>query len=417
MQSLTKDQLHAYAGSNGKYYSQFLARYQASPLFLSWNWAAFFFLPFWLAYRKLWKSLALILILQLLFILVISQLSIGTAIYNLSPSLILYSLEKAFDPLVLLIVLTPLSFISLAVVLLANSFYLNKAEETMLNREQGASNTGNDSLQIIGKSIPAIFVTILILFLIQLLAWALVDNRLTSLNELYAQTTTSDSADPTLSKSKEGKNKEPVQSAEIKKLKTQIASYSYNGKNTQELEEMLAPYDDISSLTTVDELHKPLESLLLNDEFTILSKLVDKKINIKQFAEHHNYELVKHAFKRENWGLLQFLSEKGGYSSQEIDLMRNTHSGDEGRALQIAIKENKPDIVRWMLKEKVPVKAKFYKGKSPLMLAVNVKSIEIIKLLLAKGANPNYKSLNGTSAASLAVETKDADIIELLSKK
>lgn len=58
---MTKEALQAYAEKKGDYYARFLTRYQLTPTFLSWNWMAFFFLPYWLAYRKLWWPLAAVL--------------------------------------------------------------------------------------------------------------------------------------------------------------------------------------------------------------------------------------------------------------------------------------------------------------------------------------------------------------------
>lgn len=398
MQTLTKENLQEYAGRNGQFYSQFLARYQASPFFLSWNWAAFFFLPLWLAYRKLWQPLGITLLLQFLIILAAMQLSIDY----------MYSYKsQLFSPIVLLLILTPVSFIAFGIMLLANSLYLRKAERVVQKQKSSTSNAVDNNLKTIGISRIAVFGAIVLSILLNLLAWLLAGNYPAQ----FSQDTTAYIAPES------EKDSKSAQLTEMTVLKEQLTSYTYQEDTVQELEKILAPYEDISSLSTADEIKEIVESLLLNDKFSTLTLFTDKKLSLKKFAEHHEYKIIRYAFEQKNWLLLKFLSEKGDYSLQEIDLMRNPSSSNESRALQYAIKDGDIDSFRWMIKEETPVIAKFYKGKSPLMLAVMAKNIDMIKLLLEKGADPNYKNHNGNSAISLALEIKNNEIISLFSAK
>lgn len=60
---ITEDNLFKFIGAkNLDYYAKVFRRNKEKDNFVSWNWAAFLFAPFWLAYRKMYGWLAIFLV-------------------------------------------------------------------------------------------------------------------------------------------------------------------------------------------------------------------------------------------------------------------------------------------------------------------------------------------------------------------
>lgn len=397
--TVTEEALHAYAGKNGEYYARFLTRYQRSATFLSWNWVAFFFLPIWLAYRKLWWPLVTIIGLEV----IVTYLATRMMITGLSP---VTFKSMTFDQLLLFPVIIVIGFIGLGIVLLANSFYLKQAAQHIHNSD-GELNTLHNK----GRSV---FAGILLFVLFggvsgAYFSWqVLLQGKGPSTLSGYVNDAEGSGFSTNLLSS----------ASSLKTLKTQLDAYNYHADTDHaELLGLLDAYDDLSYFNNNDQLlmGEIVYFPFREDDFALLQVLIDKRLNIEAIARSLNRDFLASARKDQRWAMMRFLIEKAGFKDGNKYLMKPA-SYDDRRPLQVAIKAGELSSVRWMIERNIPITAKYYKGLSPLMVAVKAKQPDIVRLLLAKGANPNYKDLQGQSAATLALEIDNEAIIALFAK-
>lgn len=377
MTPITKETLQTYLGKKDEYYAYFLTRYQLAPLFLSWNWVAFFFLPFWLAYRKLWRPLALMISLYLVVTLLSAHIISNRIIDAMFKS-------DLFDTLLLLATCVIILIISTGIALCANSLYLQQAEKYInaLAKKQKLNR-----LQSKGRSIIALIIIFIFL------------GVLGSYLSLQQQT---------LSLAIEEKG--------ISQLKEKLANYNNaSNQGVDVLAVLLAPYDDLTVFDDID-LEKIQSRAIHRQDIAILQLLMDKKwdIKAKHFTKNDFFEWL---YANKYWSIIAFLAKQHYFDSKTIALIKEINYKKK-KPLQSAIEQGNVDTVRWMIAQKIPVPAKYYRKEnesdnSPLILAVKENNPAMISLLLAHGANPNYKNSEGNSAAALAQRSNDNSVIAL----
>jgi len=391
--------LEAYAEKNGQYYAQFLKRSEHSKTFLSWNWSAFFFLPFWLAYRKLWIPFAVIVGLQCLLTLLISK-----AIYSLVNRNIYQDFEFGF--LVLFAALLLASLIAIGIVLLANSLYLRRAQKVIKQSKFAA----NKTLQGTGRSVVACTLSVILFALSGIfVSWYQARHL-----DAFEETTLSIENKNIESETSEAKNQ---LSDVMLSLETALGNITYYESEYQtEFNLLLDSHTDISSLNQSQSLVNIVERLMQFEDVDSLKRLHAKKIDLMTLEKHFDLDFLAWIQGKNFWKVAKFLQQDVNYKIDSEFLMQ-ANGYNEERPLQYAIKNEDIEAVTWMLEQTVPVKAKYFSGESPLLLAVKTKNLQVVDLLLARGADPRYKNLRGESALSVASELNLIEIVNRLESK
>ncbi len=92
------------------------------------------------------------------------------------------------------------------------------------------------------------------------------------------------------------------------------------------------------------------------------------------------------------------------------------YKNDSGQSmLSTAVKHDKKEIIRTLLKNKANVNIQDKQGKTPLIIACNNGNYELVKFLLKKGADINLKDNSGKNIIQqVKSNDKQIDIIALL---
>ena len=194
----------------------------------------------------------------------------------------------------------------------------------------------------------------------------------------------------------------------IKELKKELSSLVYREK-WKEAKELISKQDDLSTLSRVDYMFKVILTLIRYEKIDILEQLVDKNFSIPMVEWSSHYKFIEEAHSDKRWRSLKFLMTKGGYPFDKKIWLKSDGYKDY-RAMQDIVKSKDIDLLKWLIEKKIPVKAKYYKGDSPLIMAVKEENLKMIKILVKAGANPNYISLQEESAVALAQKSKDSAI-------
>lgn len=372
------NKLLKYTGKNGEYYGQFLERYKASSEFLSWNWTAFFFLPFLLLYRKLWKEFFILMIPSSFMILLAyatSYMSGGGA--------------GSFDEITFVIYMPLLALLSALVMLVIflrfNALYLQKAEKAI---EKEGFQEGE------GRSVVALWVYIVFVFIgIGFTTWATLKTLEMQKQQRYSY-----------SSQQEIPNVPP----ELKKFKSELLDLLHDEK-WDESKALIEKQNDLSELSKIDYMFQVIFTLIDTQKVELLTLMIDKKLSIPVISKSSGRDFIKHSYEKKNWKMLKFLMTKGGFNFDPIIWMKKDGYRDD-RPMQSVIKEIDIEMLKWIIEKKIPVKSKFYKNKSPLMVAIEAESLEMVKILIEAGANPSYKNLKGDSAIGLSQKSENKEI-------
>ena len=89
----------------------------------------------------------------------------------------------------------------------------------------------------------------------------------------------------------------------------------------------------------------------------------------------------------------------------------------EETPLQVAIQEDKEEVVDLLLKNKASVNSLNAEGESALFTAVRFNRINIFKKLLDNGANPQFQNINGDTLIDVAQLMHASDALEILKQK
>jgi len=377
------DDLKKYAGENGEYYTKFLARFEADNNFLSWNWWAFFFFPFWLLYRKLWKEFVLLMLFST-FITAVALLSA----YFFEIVRYLRHVDDGYYITIFLLSFYGTFPLFIPLFLRANASYLKQAQKLIETKDFKVGS---------GRSVLAVWIYIAILVSSSVyIGWYTETHKLpiTRPEPLLAS----------LGLEKE-KNEIDPKTVALQEVLTQ----KIYDKNWAETKHLLQEQKDISTLSSSDFMFRIIFSLIDDEQIELLELLVAKKLDILTVSKSSGRDFKKYAYKENKWKALHFLMTKGGYDFDK-ELWLKQDSYNELRPMQRIVKDNNIDLIKWLIKQGIPVKAKFYKGKSPLMLASEIGNLKMIKLLIKSGANPNYTNLDGENAVSLSQYNQNKEI-------
>lgn len=378
------EDLLKYAGENGEYYAQFLERYTASENFLSWNWTAFFFLPFFLLYRKLWKAFFLLLVLSSFLIVMVY-----TSLYFYAEGLVDHYTSQSIA-LLLGVTFFLLGLIAFLLSLQVNALYLQKAEQVMArkNFQEGE-----------GRSVKAVWIYVTVLVASTAFAtWGILklEHEQREQASLFMKQST-------------------VLNSELKVFKEKLSELLYE-RNWQEAKVLIESKNDLSEFSKVDFMFRIIFQLIDNQQVELLGLLIDKQLNIPIISKSSGRDFIDYSYKKKKWKALKLLMTKGAFPFDKALWMRND-SYHKKRPLQFVIQQKELEVLTWLIKEGVPVKAKFYEGKSPLMLAVEADSLEMIELLVVAGAKISYKNLEGFSAIALSQKSKEQKVLAYFASK
>lgn len=379
------DDLKKYAEKNGEYYTKFLTRFEADSNFLSWNWWAFFFFPFWLLYRKLWKEF-----IVLMFFSTFITVVVLSSAYFFEIVTYLRHVDELYYISIMILSFYSASPLFIPMFLRANASYLKQAKKVI--------DTKNFKIGA-GRSVLAVWIYIAILVISgAYIVWYIETHKL--------PISRPEPVFKSLGFEKEKNDIDPKLIA----LKEALSQNAYD-QNWTEMERLVVEQEDLSALSSSDFTFRIIFSLIDNEQTELLELLVTKKLDIPTVSKSSGRDFEKYAYKEKKWKALHFLMTKGGYDfKRELWLKQDSYS--ELRPMQELVKNQDIYLIEWLIEQDIPVKAKFYQGKSPLMLAAEISNLEIIKLLIKAGANPKYTNLEDKNAISISQTNANKKIQE-----
>ena len=385
------EDLLKYSGKNGDYYKKYLERFELNEDFFSWNWMAFFFFPFWLLYRKLWKQFSILILLSIFINFVVFSMTyfyttdfvVFSTTYFYSEVSSLRHVDQFYYPILILVGSFIVSIVYFPLFLSSNANYLKKAKKAI---ENGDFKEGE------GRSIKAVYIyTFFLVIFIGFNVWTFMENE-KSLNTLSDKTTEL--------------NDNVKSKFEI--LQKELETFTYNSE-WEKMKVVLQEHSDLTQLSEVDYMFRVIKSLIEHEEVELLEMMMDKNLSLSKITEVSGRDFVEYAYTEKKWKVLKLLMTKGEGIFEKRRWMKEDTYTDK-RPLQLVVESKDVETLQWLIEKGIPVKAKFYKGDSPLMLAVQAESLEMIKVLVKAGAKPNYRNLKGDSAIAYSQKSKSSEI-------
>lgn len=189
-----------------------------------------------------------------------------------------------------------------------------------------------------------------------------------------------------------------------------IASYgNHKEYATAKLEESHIPFDPEEFIRRVQRGDRNAVSLLLSAGMSPNTMDQNGAPALILAVQSGNLEIVRVLVHRAPW-----TNASGDYSLETVNINAKDKEGDS--ALMWAVKDDRADIVKFLLKEGADVNAGNTRGETPLMLAARNGQIDMVKLLLKEGADVNAKSIDGETASTLAAKEGQSQVLNVLSK-
>lgn len=186
----------------------------------------------------------------------------------------------------------------------------------------------------------------------------------------------------------------------------------------------------VSSQSIYAKINKKIYKAIKLNHMKTIKHLINKR-NVNQLNSNGE-TILNYAIINGNINIVKYLAQKGininkkskvkykfiiknGKIKQTVKIIE-----DDGKIgdtpLIIAIKANKSDVTKLLIRLGAKINLKNNRSNTPLNIAIKTQNIKLIKYLLKKGANVNPKYESWNTPLIVAIETKNLDIIKLLLK-
>ncbi|HIQ06860.1 MAG TPA: DUF2628 domain-containing protein [Thiotrichaceae bacterium] len=461
--AIDRTYLEQYTGT--KAYSKYLDQYEKGH-FLSWNWPAFFFLLPWLAYRKLWLPLSIALVL----ISMITPIAIYMAVKWLNPFLTASNSGYPNHLFALVIgFVFILNILGIGFILFSHYLVMRKADKAINTLKNKTDQVKHGQ----GKSVTGAVIMVLSLFALnaystsEIMAgaagtslmlqvklsplqtavknrdWDAVADVIQSRQDWSFANDSKEMASVLQMLVEEQKSELIKQLGESKLIFTGLKKHSrqhylddaYKNKDYPTIDALLS-----YGIKTTDSKYLLQAVAVINSDIPLLKLLIKHKADME--LRSNRGSLIEIAVKgQQNIEIITLLAEAGvnlnpldtqgkpfplifeslrRYKKETSPAViavllkggANPLAGNyfRQRPLQLSIQKKYTEVTELLLDANIKVSARYYKGTSPLILAIETGQVELAKRLVSMGADPDYKNLRGVSAADSALKSKDKKI-------